>query len=111
MKIGDEIVISDRNPNHLGYGVSGYARMKGILTEIWDDNGFAIDCGGCSLVVPMVIYGKPKIYWIWVNGELKKHRGIKYSTNILKEEIKKENTLIKLLELLKKYYTNYATFR
>ena len=88
MKIGDEVIISDKNSNHLGYGVCAYTGMKGTVKEIWKDNGFYLDCGNCSLVVPMVIYGAPKTIWIWVNGELIKYKGIR---QCLKEKLNNQD--------------------
>jgi hypothetical protein len=82
MNIGDEVIVSDKNPNHLGFGVCAYAGMKGKVIEIWEDNAFALDCGGSTLVVPMVIYGSPKNYWIWINGKLTNWKGKKCSTNL-----------------------------
>ena len=83
MKIGDEVIVSDKNPNHLCYGVCAYAGMKGIVTDVWEDNAFCINCGTSILVVPMVIYGVPKTYWIWLNGELVKHKGIKQKNLVI----------------------------
>jgi hypothetical protein len=56
--------------------------MKGIVTDVWEDNAFCINCGTSILVVPMVIYGVPKTYWIWLNGKLIKHDGIKQKFNL-----------------------------
>ena len=76
MEIGDKVCMSDRNKNHLGNGVDAYARMEGVVTDIWDDNGFALDCGTSVLVVPLNRW--PGV-WIWLNNELIYHRRIKAS--------------------------------
>lgn len=83
LKLGDEVIMSDRNPNHLGYGVCAYSGMKGIVSEICDDGAFVLNCGTSTLVVPMVIYGKPKSIWIWVNGNLIKYWGNKLMVDSL----------------------------
>ena len=53
MKIqnGDKVMISDRNPNHLGFGVTAYAGWKGKVTELNESGAFIIDCGGRTLAI------------------------------------------------------------
>lgn len=84
MKIGDKVIISDRNPNHLGYGVSAYAGMEGIVSDIYDDNGFCLECNSSVLIVPMRnAYKQLKEgIWIWLNGELVFYKSKK--TNVQK---------------------------
>jgi dissimilatory sulfite reductase (desulfoviridin) alpha/beta subunit len=79
MKIGDKVKISDRNRNHLDSGVDAYAGMEGVVTNIYDDNAFCLDCGDCTLAVPMNNAFKQRIegIWIWLNGELIFHRSKK----------------------------------
>lgn len=75
MKIGDKVIISAKNPNHLGYGVSAYAGMEGIVSDIWEDNSFTLKCETSTLVVPMKSHFKHKKgIWIWLNGELVFHK-------------------------------------
>lgn len=78
MKIGDKVKMSDRNPNHLGYGVDAYAGMEGVVTDVYEDGAFILDCGNCTLVAPMNnAYKQPKKgYWVWLNGELIFHKRI-----------------------------------
>lgn len=71
MKIGDKVKISKKNPNHLGHGVCAYAGKEGIVSDIYEDNSFILDCGNSTLVVPMNNWEfKPqkKGIWIWLNG-------------------------------------------
>lgn len=76
MKIGDKVKMSDRNLNHLGNGVCAYSGMEGIVTDIWEDNAFALRCETSILVVPMRNAFKNRIrgVWIWLNGELVFHK-------------------------------------
>lgn len=82
MKMGDTIKMSDKNPNHLGYGVSAYAGMEGIVTDVWEDGAFAISTKTSILVVPMNKSDKSpkKGIWIWLNGEHIFHKRIRPST-------------------------------
>jgi dissimilatory sulfite reductase (desulfoviridin) alpha/beta subunit len=70
MKKGDVVKMSDRNPNHLGHDVDAYAGMEGIVTDIYEDGAFCLDCGNCALVVPMrdAFKNKKDGVWIWLNG-------------------------------------------
>jgi len=70
MKIGDKVVMSARNLNHTKTDPCAYAGMKGIVTDIYEDNAFCLDCGTCTLVVPMNnAYKKPiPGVWIILNG-------------------------------------------
>lgn len=78
MKIGDTVKMSNKNPNHLGNGVDAYAGMKGIVTDIYDDGAFALNCGNCILVVPMnnAFKEAKKGVWVWLNGEHLFHKRI-----------------------------------
>ena len=79
MKIGDKVKMSRSNPNHLGYGICAYAGMEGIVTDIYDDGAFSLDCGKNTLTVPM-----DKAYdglWIWLNGEHVFHKRIETNVN------------------------------
>ena len=71
MKIGDTVVMSSRNLNHLGNSVNAYAGMKGVVTDIYENGSFALNCTNSILVVPMCdAYGQPKKgVWVWLNGE------------------------------------------
>lgn len=75
MKIGDRVKMSDRN---LGNGIYAYAGMEGVVTDIYDDGAFSLDCGNCILVVPMnTAFKQPKNgVWIWLNGRHIFHRRI-----------------------------------
>lgn len=66
MQVGDIIIMSKSNKNHLGTDVCAYAGMTGIVKEIYPDNSFWIDCGNSTLIVPM--HNTNGVY-IWVNGE------------------------------------------
>lgn len=78
MEVGDKVKMSERNPNHLGYGVDAYSGMEGVVTDIYEDGAFALDCGSSILVVPMNnLFKKPKKgVWIWLNGEHIFHKRI-----------------------------------
>lgn len=95
MKIGDKVKMSDYNLNHLGNDVCAYAGMEGVVTDIFDDGGFALDCGSSILVVPMRDAWKLPVkgVWIWLNGEHIFHKRIK-------TEIKKESKLISFIKHL-----------
>lgn len=71
MRIGDKVRMSEHNPNHLGNGVSAYAGMEGVVSDIYDDGAFVLDCGSSILVVQMNDSWKQpkKGVWIWLNGE------------------------------------------
>jgi hypothetical protein len=84
MKKGDKVRMSERNQNPFGNGVSAYAGMEGIVTDVYEDGGFTLDCGTSILVVPMRdAFKQPKKgVWIHLNGELifhkrKKEKGVK----------------------------------
>lgn len=100
MKIGDNVIVSDRNPNHLGYGVCAYAGMSGIVTDVGEDGSFIVQCATSILIVPMVIYGRPKIYWVWVNGELIRHKGIVNKTESIVD------FKLNIIDRIKKYFFN-----
>ena len=53
MKIrnGDKVMISDRNPNHLGHGITAYAGWSGTVIELSNNGAFSIDCGGRILTI------------------------------------------------------------
>ncbi len=78
MKIGDTVKMSTKNPNHLGNGVSAYAGMTGIVTDIYDDGGFCLNCGTSFLVVPMntPFKTKRKGVWIYLNDVHQFHKRI-----------------------------------
>ena len=71
MKKGDKVKMSDRNQN-------AYDNMEGTVTDIFADNGFALDCRGSILVVPMRNYWERlKGVWIYLNDELVYHKSKK----------------------------------
>jgi hypothetical protein len=78
MKIGDKVRMSESNSNHLGYGVDAYAGMEGIVTDIYDDGAFALNCSTSILVVPMNnAFKQPKKgVWVWLNGNHIFHKRI-----------------------------------
>jgi hypothetical protein len=88
MKTGDTVVMSTYNYNHLHNAVCAYAGMKGMVTDVYDDGAFALDCGSSILVVPMRnAYKQPRGgVWIWLNGKHIFHKRIK--TEIEKESPK-----------------------
>jgi len=51
IKNGDRVMVSERNPNHLGHGITAYAGWQGKVTELQDNGGFTLDCGDRSLVI------------------------------------------------------------
>jgi len=72
MKTGDTVIISDRNRNHLDNGTCAYSGMKGVVTHLYEDGAFALNCGSSVLVVPMNNADKSpkKGIWIYLNGVL-----------------------------------------
>lgn len=90
MQVGDIVKMSDKNPNHLGNDVDAYAGMVGIVTDVWEDGAFALDCKTSILVVPMndAFKNPKKGLWIWLNG---KHIFYK------RKKEKKQNWLQKLI--------------
>lgn len=71
MKIGDKVKMSKRNTNHLGRGVDAYAGMEGVVTDVYDDGAFVLNCGSSILIVSMnYAFKKPKKgVWVYLNGE------------------------------------------
>jgi hypothetical protein len=70
MKIGDKVKMSYNNSNHLGNDVCAYAGMEGLVTDIYDDGSFVLNCDRSILVVPMNnAFNKPEGVWIFLNGE------------------------------------------
>jgi hypothetical protein len=68
MKKGDKVKMS--NKNH-----TAYDNMEGIVTDVYEDNGFVIDCTTSTLVVPMRNYwGRLKGVWIYLNDKLIYHK-------------------------------------
>ena len=68
MEKGDKVKMSEKNQN-------AYDGMEGLVTDIFQDGGFALDCGISILVVPMRNYwGKVKGVWIYLNNELVYHK-------------------------------------
>jgi hypothetical protein len=64
MKKGDLVKMSSKNQ-------TAYDGMEGLVTDIFQDGGFAIDCGTSILVVPMRDYwSRLKGVWIYLNNEL-----------------------------------------
>lgn len=51
ISIGDKVMVSDRNPNHLGYGVTAYAGWQGRVTHMFDNGGLQMDCGTRTLII------------------------------------------------------------
>jgi hypothetical protein len=83
MKVGDNVVMSYQNQNHIGNGVCAYAGMSGVVTDVYDDGAFSLNCGNCILVVPMNnAYKQPlKGVWIYLNGEHIFHKRINTATS------------------------------
>jgi hypothetical protein len=68
MEKGDKVKMSEKNQN-------AYDGMEGLVTDIFQDGGFALDCGGSILVVPMRNYWERlKGVWIYLNDELVYHK-------------------------------------
>lgn len=82
MTIGDKIKMSDKNSNHLNNDVCAYAGMEGVVTEVYNDGSFVLNCGNCILVVPMWdAFKQPKEgVWIWLNGHHVFHKRIDNQT-------------------------------
>lgn len=80
MKKGDTVRISTKNKNHLGYGVSAYAKMEGVVSEIWEDNSFCIECETSVLVVPLQC---KRGIWIWLNGKFIFHKHTRPQSKIV----------------------------
>ena len=78
MKIGDKVKMSAKKLNHLGNDVSAYSGMEGVVTDIYDDGAFALNCGNAILVVSMNnAFKKPqKGIWLWLNGQHIFHKRI-----------------------------------
>jgi hypothetical protein len=76
MKKGDHVKISNKNRNHLGYDVCAYANMEGIVSDLWPDGGFSLDCGTAWLVIPMKTRSgyRSEGIWIYLNGDLILHK-------------------------------------
>ena len=72
MKTGDKVRMSDRNKNHLGYGVCAYSGMQGVVEKVWEDGSFSLNCGNSTLAVPMLSRSTNRTegIWIWLNEEL-----------------------------------------
>ena len=64
-KVGDKVMVSRRNPNHLGTNVSAYAGFSGIISEVFKDDSFCIFSGQSTLVVPLE---KREKYYVFING-------------------------------------------
>ena len=78
MKIGDKVKMSNKNLNHLGYDVCAYAGMEGVVSDVYDDGSFVIDCGNSTLVVPMnnSLKQPNEGVFIWLNDRLIFHKRI-----------------------------------
>lgn len=74
VKVGDQVEMSSKNPNHLGFGVCAYSGMKGEVIETYDNGGFCINTGTSLLIVPL---SKKRGIWIFLNGKLLYHKRIK----------------------------------
>lgn len=75
VKNGDEVMVSDRNKNHLGFGVTTYAGWYGKVTDLNENGSFVIDDGKRLLVITHTI----KILvrdisgsWVLINHKIKK---------------------------------------
>jgi hypothetical protein len=79
MKIGDIIRISERNPNHLNNDIDAYSGMEGIVTNIYNDGAFVLNCNDSILVVPMnnAFKQSKKGIWIWLNNKHIFHKKLK----------------------------------
>jgi len=86
MKIGDHVKMSAKNSNPQGTDVCAYAGMEGIVTKVFKDNAFSLNCGTCSLIVPMenAFHETIKGIWIELNGVEIFHRpiAVKYVSSI-----------------------------
>ncbi len=71
MKEGDIVRMSSKNRNHLGFGVCAYSEMEGFVEKVWDDNGFCINTGNSSLIVPLT---QKKGVWVYLNGKHVYHK-------------------------------------
>ena len=91
MQKGDIVKMSEKNPNHLGYGQCAYAGMEGTVSEVWND-GFCIETKSSSLIVPL---SKRKGIWIYLNGE-----HVYFSNKKKKENEKKRSFKEKLTYFL-----------
>jgi translation initiation factor IF-1 len=68
MEKGDKVKMSNKNQN-------AYDGMEGTVTDVFEDNSFALNCGNSTLVVPMRNYfGKIKGVWIYLNDKLIYHK-------------------------------------
>jgi hypothetical protein len=68
MKKGDRVKMSEKNQN-------AYDGMEGIVTYVFEDNGFVLDCKTSTLVVPMRNYwGRIKGVWVYLNDKLIYHK-------------------------------------
>jgi hypothetical protein len=84
--VGDVVKMGSKNPNHLGYGVSAYSGMKGVVNEVWEDGSFCIKTDTSVLVVPMNKGG----VWIHLNdSEQFYYKKISNNRNFLKNIFKK----------------------
>ena len=64
---GDRVKMSEKNQN-------AYDGTEGIVTDVFQDGGFALDCGTSVLVVPMRNYwGRLKGVWLYLNDKLIYH--------------------------------------
>ena len=59
LNIGDHILYTDKNLNHLNSDVCAYAGTEGEIFDIWED-GISIFTGSSYLVVPLKIKGRKK---------------------------------------------------
>ena len=94
MKIGDKVKMSDWNKSSNG-DINAYNGMKCIVTDIYDDGAFALNCGNSILVVPMQNpFGPVKGVWIWLNNKHIFHKRIDNKVKKLKwyERIFRENS-------------------
>ena len=79
MENNDTIIFTDKNKNHLGYGVSAYANFKGKAVMLNDNLSFAIVGDSSELVVP-ISKDKPKVH-LSING-IEGWYGMKFKTNV-----------------------------
>lgn len=95
MEIGDKIMISDTNPNHLGTGVSAYAGFEGELVEIYSDGGFCIRSDSAICVVPIrSAFGARNTIDLYVNNKF-----TVYKFNEHAESKPKKRSLFELFKL------------
>jgi hypothetical protein len=73
LKVGDNVSMSSKNKNHLGFGQCAYSNMSGVVTDVWEDGSFCINTGTSHLVVPL---SRKNGVWIFLNGKHIYHKKV-----------------------------------